>query len=53
MNTKLITIYDFNELSDSAKMRVQQWILSNGYAWSDESIGTHYGTATLNSIERK
>lgn len=38
MQTKQITVFDFNELSDNAKARVQQWILSDGYAWADEGI---------------
>lgn len=40
MKLKTIETYAFNELSDDAKGNARQWVLSSGYAWTDESMAS-------------
>lgn len=53
MQTKQITVYDYSELSDNAKANVEQWVHSDGFAWTEDSIDSVRAFCALFDVKIK
>ena len=53
MQTKQVTVYDYSELSDNAKANVCQWVHSDGFFWSEESLDSVRAFCALFGVKVK